>query len=228
MGLMMNRAAPYETVEVETPGYVLANDRTKVEGGWADPEFVPVSELKQRFSHTGSLQFNEDGRPVNPEERTGKTGRLLGKWGPNHAADPIILRRNPKSRQLEMIAIQREDTGQWAIPGGMVDGGERISQTLARELKEEAGLELSMEGATRLFEGVVKNDPRNTDNAWMETSVSMLVLDEAQAEQIELSAGSDAIDVQWLPLTAANINSLYADHGRFVDMAVQAVAGEQK
>ena len=30
----------------------------------------------------------------NPAGRTGLTGRgLLGKWGPNHAADPIVTRQ---------------------------------------------------------------------------------------------------------------------------------------
>lgn len=37
-----------------------------------------------------------------------------------------------------MIAIQRKDNNMWAIPGGMVDPGEKISATLKREFIEEA------------------------------------------------------------------------------------------
>lgn len=37
-----------------------------------------------------------------------------------------------------MIAIERKDTNVWAIPGGMVDPGEKISATLKREFMEEA------------------------------------------------------------------------------------------
>jgi nucleoside triphosphatase len=33
--------------------------------------------------------------------------------------------------------------GQWAIPGGGVEDNEKIRETLARELKEEVGLEVS-------------------------------------------------------------------------------------
>ena len=34
-----------------------------------------------------------DGVPLNPIGRTGLCGRgQLGKWGPNHAADPIVTR----------------------------------------------------------------------------------------------------------------------------------------
>lgn len=45
-----------------------------------------------------------DGKPLNPKGRTGLQGRgLLGKWGPNHAADPIVTRwkmNNSKSKVL--------------------------------------------------------------------------------------------------------------------------------
>ena len=78
-------------------------------------------------------------RPLNPVGRTGMSGRgLLGKWGPNHAADPIVTRFDPEDeRVLQMVAIKRRDTGQWAIPGGMVDPPECVSQTMRREFEEE-------------------------------------------------------------------------------------------
>lgn len=45
----------------------------------------------------------------------------------------------PYSRNIiEMIAIQRRDNLMWAIPGGMVDPGEKATTTLKREFTEEA------------------------------------------------------------------------------------------
>ncbi|ACB53972.1 NUDIX hydrolase [Crocosphaera subtropica ATCC 51142] len=41
-----------------------------------------------------------------------------------------------------IVLIQRKDTGQWGLPGGIVDWGEDIITTAKRELKEETGLEL--------------------------------------------------------------------------------------
>ena len=39
------------------------------------------------------------GAPINPSGRTGMTGRgLLGKWGPNHAADPVVTRWHVDSK----------------------------------------------------------------------------------------------------------------------------------
>ena len=52
---------------------------------------------------------------------------LLGRWGPNHAVDPIVSRwqRDGKGEKImmagkpvmEFVAIKRKDTGDWAIPG---------------------------------------------------------------------------------------------------------------
>jgi 8-oxo-dGTP diphosphatase len=41
-----------------------------------------------------------------------------------------------------IVLIRRRDTGQWGLPGGMVDWGEDVATTVRRELREETGLEL--------------------------------------------------------------------------------------
>lgn len=41
-----------------------------------------------------------------------------------------------------IVLVRRQDTGQWGLPGGMVDWGEDIVTTIQRELTEETGLEL--------------------------------------------------------------------------------------
>lgn len=50
----------------------------------------------------GSYEI-KDNRPLNPKGRTGLKGRgVLGKWGPNHAADPIVTRWK-RSEALEKV-----------------------------------------------------------------------------------------------------------------------------
>jgi ADP-ribose pyrophosphatase len=204
---------------------------------WADdPDVAKARESRPdgRFQSYVS-EVNQD-MPENPKGRTGIEGRgLLGKWGANFAADPIVTRTNPETGKLEMIAIRRTDSGQWAIPGGMADFGEGLSGTLSRELAEEAlGKEGTPERAAQLetlfaekfekegrlvYEGYV-DDPRNTDNAWMETRAVHLHLTGDDA-RIDLHAGDDADGAQWMEINQENMGKLYASHGDFVGKAVQ-------
>lgn len=188
--------------------------------GWADPP-SPRQLHRELRSYTGALSFDDQGRPQNPAGRTGISERgVLGRWGANFAADPIVTRREPKSGLLEMLAIRRKDTGAWAIPGGMVDEGEAVSEALSREFSEEAGLELDMSDATLVYRGYV-DDPRNTDHAWVETTVKHKHLPFELTTRLRPHAGDDASEVRWMTLTDDNLKQLYANHAQFVRLAKQ-------
>jgi len=140
------------------------------------------------------------------------------------------------------VAIQRKDTGHWAIPGGMVDNGETVSVTLRREFEEEAGnLAAENPGAQQLFRQLVDDlfmgggelvykgyvdDPRNTDNAWMETSAFHFHCSKELGALLPLNAGDDAANVTWLDVSDNNpkYKNLYADHKKWVDQ----VAGQAR
>ena len=79
----------------------------------------------------------------------------------------------------------------------MVDPGESVSETVKREFHEEAARDgIDDQCVKRLFSNGYKlyesyvDDPRNTDNAWMET-VAMHFHDETGqlTKNIHLSAG---------------------------------------
>lgn len=56
------------------------------------PLWNKLDENINRKSHAGDYKV-ENKYPLNPEGRTGLRGRgVLGRWGPNHAADPIVSR----------------------------------------------------------------------------------------------------------------------------------------
>jgi 8-oxo-dGTP diphosphatase len=56
------------------------------------------------------------------------------------------------------LLIRRRDTGGWALPGGTLEWGETIAAAAARELAEEAGVDLI--GATELA-GVYSSPERD-------------------------------------------------------------------
>ncbi|HKZ18110.1 MAG TPA: NUDIX domain-containing protein [Geobacteraceae bacterium] len=228
---------PDESViwEADLPGYnppyyvapvVLKNDCTTNPAGWADPEDIAAVAVPAE-SFAGRLNLDEADRPMNPVGRTGIAGRgLLGKWGPNYAADPIITMINGDTGQVEMLAVQRRDNGQWAIPGGMVDKGEEVSKTLARELHEETGVVLDMAEGHLIYQGYI-DDPRNTDNAWMETTAKHLHLPPETADRMNLQAGSDAKAVRWLPLVPETVKNLYASHCALVKATLSEMIGRE-
>ena len=221
---------------------VIQNDSTRTPNGWADPKRYAQIDFAARISYVYrelGIVCSASGCPLNPAGRTGLCGRgLLGKWGPNHAADPIVTRRHPdhihKPNTIQMVAIQRGDTGHWAIPGGMVDAGESVSVTLRREFEEEAAKHnmdatvldalFDPSNATEIYRGYV-DDPRNTDNAWMETCAVHFHCDATVGSQLALEAGDDAVQVRWLDVDdgCEAFRGLYANHREMVLKAVEAM-----
>ncbi|KAL0883087.1 hypothetical protein ABMA27_016553 [Loxostege sticticalis] len=218
---------------------------------WADPEigdpnFKPswnkIDGKVNRASHMGTYNV-VDGYPQNPIGRTGIIGRgVLGRWGPNHAADPVVTRwkrlnngdveiDSSNKPILQFVAIKRGDTGEWALPGGMVDPGEKVAAAAIREFQEEAVNSFAMSNEEKsawldrfnslfsagetVYEGYV-DDWRNTDNAWMET-IAYNFHDEngTTVGALKLHAGDDAVGVRWVDITPDI--QLYASHEGIVN-----------
>eukprot|EP00051_Salpingoeca_urceolata_P006020 m.80019 g.80019 ORF g.80019 m.80019 type:complete len:1488 (-) comp14647_c0_seq3:1599-6062(-) len=220
---------------------------------WADPEdprslkFSEVDGVVNRVSYVclergTRLDIEPDsGRPLNPMGRTGLRGRgVLGKWGVNHAADPIftrwkrnaqggIIERNGK-KVLEFVAIERRDGTGWGIPGGFVDNGQTVSQTLRSEFQEEALNSLHMDSEARLKADALvqelfatgrlirecySNDHRNTDNAWVETAAYNFHDDTGSgAGRFKLEGGDDAKGARWM-MVHQDLQ-LFASHRSFL------------
>ena len=62
---------------------------------------------------------------------TGKTSTAIIHYEPNKI---LLIKRNTVPFK-----------GYWALPGGRVDPGETVEQTIVREVKEETGLDVTIE-----------------------------------------------------------------------------------
>ena len=237
----------------------------------------PGETIKPKPLH--GIQFDSGGRPINPRGRTGLSGRgMLGKWGPNYAVDIIVTRFEPVKEapdgtmpeaRLQMVAVQRLDTLEWAIPGGFISahaetlGPEKLCAemkecyvrkaagkidptTASRSLEEETPggpahplhAEVNRKDVldqvfrskyTTIFSGYV-DDPRNTDNAWVETTVLHFRCTGRQGTALQPSAGADVnvAKAMWLSVDADSepkYTNLYASHRIIVDRVARALHG---
>ncbi|KAF4805022.1 ADP-ribose pyrophosphatase, mitochondrial [Turdus rufiventris] len=195
---------------------------------WADPQ----------INHEGfSPKFNERDGEVERKSLNGlyvvENGRP--RWKRDGSGNKVAHPVSGKNI-LQFVAIKRRDCGEWAIPGGMVDPGEKISATLKREFQEEAlnSLQKSPEEKAKLEKQLQKlfsqdhfvvyrgyvDDPRNTDNAWMETEAVNYHDETGETmDNLPLEAGDDAGVVKWVDISEKL--ELYASHSYFIKLVTE-------
>lgn len=225
----------YEKIRIEFEHEDVQKNMLETTGQSADLKIdkCDANELKSRISYANDengeplkdvTTFDRRGRPLNPKGRTGMGGRgLLGKWGPNYLANPIVTRHHSRDGTsiLQFVAIQRKDTGEWEIPGGMVDTNEIVHTTLLREFMKEAS-ESSVsdlfERGEFIYRGYV-DDTQNTDHAWLEASVHHFHCDDELGERLQLFAGNDTMNLMWINIgdNDERYANLSASHKPWID-----------
>jgi len=208
----------YAPVDI-TPPELLEGLARSVAEGWAEP-FATPAQVPDWFTRQAvalvPFDFDNQGQPLNPAGRTGRSGRNLGKWGENQAR--------------RVLLIKRSDIGAWAIPGGMVDPGESAPAALVRELREETGVDLRGRFPVVLDRRYVE-DWRASDHAWVTSTIALYQLPASLAA----TAADDAIDAAWWPLddlnalvaaTLAPIGGLYDAHTPLLALALNHLAAQ--
>ncbi|ELK03576.1 Transient receptor potential cation channel subfamily M member 2 [Pteropus alecto] len=166
-----------------------------------------------RRSFHGSYAV-QDGLPLNPMGRTGLRGRgALSCFGPNHTLQPVVTRwkrnqdgaicRKSIKKILEVLVVKRPRSENWALPGGSRDPGETLPRKLKQVLRREfwPAFESLLARGKEVYTGYM-DDPRNTDNAWIETvAVSVHFPDQSDAElkklNIHLLAHDPGMSIRW-------------------------------
>ncbi|MFF2902829.1 NUDIX domain-containing protein [Streptomyces sp. NPDC057966] len=183
---------------------------------WAEAAATPADVTDWAARQARALipfTLDEHGWPMNPQGRTGKTGRNLRYWGENQAADPIVVAGYGQERRV--LLITRSDIGVEAIPGGMVDPGETAPAALVRELREETSVDLTDHTPTILGRDVV-DDWRASDHAWVSSTSALYQL----PTTVTATAADDADDATWYPFGSMDqLATAITDAGRTLYVA---------
>jgi len=131
---------------------------------------------------------------------------------PAVTVDAAIFRK--KDDNWQVLFIQRGNEpfiGMWALPGGFVEMNETLEEAVARELKEETGLEgVSMEQLHAF--STVNRDPRHR-------TISIVFWGLVAVDQGKILAGDDAEDAKWFGID--QLPELAFDHLEVMKMAVE-------
>lgn len=118
--------------------------------------------------------------------------------------------------KLKVALIKRKKPpflGEWAIPGGFMEGNETVNETALRELQEETGI-----SAVYLQQfGVYSKRGRDPRGPTITIALFALI----KSENVKLIATEDAETAQWWPID--NIPSLAYDHNEIYTDALSAL-----
>jgi len=95
--------------------------------------------------------------------------------------------------------------GQWGIPGGMLELGERLADAAAREVREECSIEIAIGGVAGVFEPVTRDGEGRIEYHYV-------VIDYwASYTSGEARAGDDAAAIAWVTMDEINEYALMPD-----------------
>jgi mutator protein MutT len=85
--------------------------------------------------------------------------------------------------------------GQWSIPGGMLELGEKLREGLAREIREETSLEVEVGDVLDVFDSIFPDAEGRTQYHYV------LIDYRCTVRGGKAIAGSDVSDVRWVTST---------------------------
>ena len=116
----------------------------------------------------------------------------------------LLIRRGKPPRQ-----------GEWSLPGGRIEPGERATEAALRELREETGVEAEIAGLVDVVDGVFPEAGRHY--VLIDYAVRWL-----SGEPV---AGDDAAEARFVPLADAERLVDWSETRRIIRLAAEKITG---
>src|SRR2546426_4747101 len=94
-----------------------------------------------------------------------------------------------------MLLVRRDREpalGLWSLPGGKIEWGETMREAIVREVREETGIDIDVEGVAGFVERIIPDDDGDV-------RYHFLIVDFwARPRSREVKAGDDVSDARWV------------------------------
>ncbi len=127
---------------------------------------------------------------MNLEKKTG-IGESTGREYPERPIASAAACVFDGDRVLLVKRANPPSQGQWSVPGGAVELGETIQQTVKREINEECGIEIEVGKVFNVENLILLDEKGRIQFHYLVTYLT------AYHVSGEARAGSDALDVRW-------------------------------
>jgi 8-oxo-dGTP diphosphatase len=137
--------------------------------------------------------------------------------GENHVIGVGVVVLREADSGVEVLLIRRGKPpriGEWSIPGGRQELGETVRETAVREIREETDLTISNLALIEVVDTFRKDDTGNVAFQWT------LVDFRAWWQKGAARAGSDALEVRWVPIAELNSYDLWHETVRVIGQAL--------
>ncbi len=131
----------------------------------------------------------------------------------------VVVRPTESGREVLLVRRGKPPrTGQWSLPGGRQELGERLAEAAQREVREETGLTVEIAGLLDVVDSISRDDAGAL--VYHYSLVDFLGLWRGGAAL----AASDAAAVRWTAPEELDALQLWSETRRIIDLALQRAA----